>query len=117
MTHTPGPWAITKGAYGALNVGPASLAHPGKDATYYALERGRDLLAQRAADAALIAAAPDLLRIVFDLIAVLERDTSTGECRFCGRDNEGFSCSPCAEDCLYEEARAAIAKATAGKEP
>ena len=60
-THTPGPWAITAAPYGALRVGPALLEHPGREAVEYAQTRGRDLLAQRAADAALIAAAPDLL--------------------------------------------------------
>ena len=59
--HTPGPWATSKGAYGALHVGPATLSHPGREAAQYAAERGQDLLAQRAADAALIAAAPDML--------------------------------------------------------
>jgi hypothetical protein len=59
--HTPSPWATRKGAYGALHVGPATLAHPGKEAAQYAAERGQDLLAQLAADAALIAAAPDML--------------------------------------------------------
>lgn len=59
--HTPGPWAITVAPYGALRVGPALLEHPGREAVEYAQARGRDLLAQRAADAVLIAAAPDLL--------------------------------------------------------
>ena len=59
--HTPSPWATRKGTYGALHVGPATLAHPGKEAAQYAAERGQDLLAQLAADAALIAAAPDML--------------------------------------------------------
>lgn len=59
--HTPGPWAIIAAPYGALRVGPALLEHPGREAVEYAQTRGRDLLAQRAADAALIAAAPDLL--------------------------------------------------------
>ena len=62
-THTPSPWAITKGAYGALHVGPAKLDHPGREAAQYAAERGHDLLSQRMADAALIAAAPDLLNM------------------------------------------------------
>ena len=61
--HTPGPWVTWKGAYGALHVGPAKLDHPGREAAQYAAERGRDLLAQREADAALIAAAPDLLNM------------------------------------------------------
>ena len=59
--HTPGPWATSKGAYGALHVGPAKLDHPGREAAQYAADRGRDLLAQRMADARLIAAAPDML--------------------------------------------------------
>ena len=59
--HTPSPWATSKGAYGALHVGPAKLDHPGREVVQYAADRGRDLLAQRAANAALIAAAPDLL--------------------------------------------------------
>lgn len=61
--HTPSPWVTSKGAYGALHVGPATLAHPGRDRALYSTQRGRDLLAQRAADAALIAAAPDLLNM------------------------------------------------------
>ena len=61
--HTPGPWATSKGAYGALHVGPAKLDHPGRDRMAYTTQHGRDLLAQRAADAALIAAAPDLLNM------------------------------------------------------
>lgn len=59
--HTPGPWAVTSAPYGALRAGPALIEHPGREAVEYASARGRDLLAQRAADAALIAAAPDLL--------------------------------------------------------
>lgn len=59
--HTPGPWAITSAPYGALRVGPALVEHPGREAVEYANARDRDLLAQRAADAALIAAAPDML--------------------------------------------------------
>lgn len=61
--HSKAPWIITQGAYGALHVGPATLAHPGREAAQYAADRGRDRLAQRAADAALIAAAPDLLTL------------------------------------------------------
>ena len=59
--HTPGPWAMSNAPYGALRVGPALLEHPGREAVEYAQARGHDLLARRAADAALIAAAPDLL--------------------------------------------------------
>lgn len=72
-THTPGPWAITAALYGALRVGPTLLEHPGREAVEYAQARDRDLLAQRAADAALIAAAPDMLQALRDIAA-----TSTG---------------------------------------
>ena len=72
--HTPGPWATSKGAYGVLHVGPAKLDHPGREAAQYAAERGRDLLAQRAADAALIAAAPDMLAALQDIMAESSRD-------------------------------------------
>ena len=61
-SFTPPPWAITKGAYGALLVGPARLDHPGKARIEYALDHGgHDLLAQRDADARLIHAAHDML--------------------------------------------------------
>jgi len=69
IQHTPGPWATSKGAYGALHVGPAKLDHPGRDRMAYTTQHGRDLLAQRAADAALIAAAPDLLAALQDIMA------------------------------------------------
>jgi len=72
--HTPSPWATSKGAYGALHVGPATLSHPGREAAQYAAERGRDLLAQREADAALIAAAPDMLAALQDIMAESSRD-------------------------------------------
>jgi len=99
MPHTPGPWAVTKGAYGALHVGPASLAHPGKDATHYALERGRDLLAQRTADAALIAAAPAMLEALENII--LSSDA-----------NDSASLANALADAL-----AIVARAKAGREP
>ena len=73
-THTPSPWATSKGAYGVLHVGPAKLDHPGREAAQYAAERGRDLLAQREADAALIAAAPDMLAALQDIMAESTRD-------------------------------------------
>ena len=73
--HTPGPWAISKGAYGALYVGPATLVHPGREAAQYAADRGRDLLAQREANAALIAAAPDMLAALQDIADFWEEPT------------------------------------------
>ncbi|MFN7341262.1 MAG: hypothetical protein ACK5VI_09320 [Opitutia bacterium] len=77
VSPTPGPWPITKGAYGALHVGPAVLAHPGKARIEYAADRGHDLLAQRDADARLIHAAHDMRAILQDLTTVwdaYERD-------------------------------------------
>lgn len=71
--HTPGPWAITKGAYGALWAGPAMLPHPGRDMEFCAQARGASYLAERDADARLIAAAPDLLAALRDLFAGMEQ--------------------------------------------
>lgn len=67
---TPGPWPITKGAYGALHVGPARLDHPGRARVEYAADRGHDLLAQRDADARLIHAVHDMLAACKDALAV-----------------------------------------------
>jgi len=100
--HTPGPWATSKGAYGALHVGPAKLDHPGREAAQYAAERGRDLLAQRAADAALIAAAPKLLAALHALVWQIERDDGI----------EWEDDSPAAE--MVRQARIAIAEARGG---
>ena len=77
-SFTPPPWDITKGQYGALHVGPAVLAHPGKARIEYAQDHGgHDLLAQRDADAKLIHAAHDMRAILRDLTTVwdaYERD-------------------------------------------
>lgn len=58
MKHTPGPWRRRPGPYGGLWAGPALLPHPGHETV--ALYRP-EALAEREADAALIAAAPDML--------------------------------------------------------
>jgi hypothetical protein len=99
--HTPSPWVTSKGAYGALHVGPATLAHPGRDRMAYTTQHGRDLLAQRAADAALIAAAPDLLDLCERLLgfAITYGDISAIAAR------EG----------LFVSARETIAKAKGGE--
>lgn len=76
--HTPGPWVIKQGSYGALWAGPAKLDHPGREAAQYAAERGHDRLAQRWADAALIAAAPDMLAALQAIAATsTEEDAET----------------------------------------
>ena len=70
-THTPGPWLITKGAFGDLLVGPAILQHPEQEMVEYAEARGLDLVARRKADAALIRAALGMqegLREILDWI-------------------------------------------------
>lgn len=67
--HTPSPWTIRAGGYGALFVGPATLPHPGKEMEALAQRRGDSYLARRAADAALIAAAPDMLKAGEALLA------------------------------------------------
>ena len=74
--HTPGPWVVTSAPYGALRVGPALLEHPGREALAYTSARGRDLMAQRAADAALIAAALDMLQALRDIAAATTGDDS-----------------------------------------
>jgi len=98
--HTPGPWVTSKGAYGALHVGPAKLDHPGQDLVAYAAEHGRDLLAQRTADAALIAAAPDLLALCERLLGFAYHYGST----------EAISSA----EGLFVSARETIAKAKGG---
>jgi hypothetical protein len=78
-SFTPAPWAITKGAYGALHVGPARLDHPGKARIEYALDNGgHDLLAQRDADARLIHAAHDMLALMRDLTTVWDAYDADG---------------------------------------
>ena len=100
--HTPEPWEISTGAYGALHVGPARLDHPGRARVEYALERGHNLLAQRAADAVLIKAAPKLLAALQALVWQLERDDGI----------EWEEDSPAAE--MVRQARIAIAEARGG---
>lgn len=78
-SHTPGPWAISRGAYGAWHVGPATLTHPGKEAMAYAtLGGGVNPIEQRVADLALIAAAPDMLAALQAIAATsTEEDAET----------------------------------------
>lgn len=62
--HSKTPWSRGTAPYGGVRVGPAILPHPGRDSRYLA-----ELIAQREADAALIAAAPDLLAALKALVA------------------------------------------------
>ena len=91
--HTPGPWTVAKAGYGALWAGPAQIPHPGRDAI-----RLDEKLAQREADARLIAAAPDLLAALQDLLAQAQ------DCR--DSTFRAFAAPAMAD------ARAAIARAT-----
>jgi hypothetical protein len=68
--HTPGPWDVRPGLYGAVWAGPAQLPHPGKES----LARRPELLAQRDADAALVAAAPAMLAALRQLSGMLLPD-------------------------------------------
>lgn len=97
---TPGPWAISKGAYGALHVGPAVLAHPGKARVEYAQDHGgHDLLAQRDADARLIHAAHDMRAILSDLTTVWDAYDADG---------------PVPLDQIIQRARAILARVEGG---
>ena len=71
-THTPGPWHITKGAFGDLHVGPAILQHPEQERVEYAEARGLDLVARRLADANLVATAPNMLAALKYVLACIE---------------------------------------------
>jgi hypothetical protein len=91
MTHTPGPWRIEErngmaaNQYGRFNVSASHYSRPG-------VIDGRDCVVEvrDEANARLIAAAPDLLEALKNLVAFLD-----------DQDNFKFT----------EEARAAIAKA------
>jgi hypothetical protein len=99
-SFTPPPWDITKGAYGALRVGPARLDHPGKARIEYALDHGcHDLLAQRDADARLIHAAHDMLAALKRIKIVMDGIVHPG----CRHPDDALS-----------EVEAAIAKAEGG---
>lgn len=71
--HTPGPWTASRGAYGAIWVGPAQLPHPGKDSLYL-----DDRLSQREADARIIQAAPAALDVLTDLVAAWDNFNENG---------------------------------------
>jgi hypothetical protein len=94
--HTPAPWKISTGPYGAVWAGPAQMPHPGRDS-----QRLEERLATRAADAALISAAPDMLAALKALSAAFD---------MCEHDQDRAH----AEACAMADARAAIAKAAGG---
>lgn len=119
--HTPGPWravirANQKGIRGvAVDMPPQGCWKP----------LGDILTETDAANARLIAAAPELLESLKDLLGDAPLiDAHTCECRFCGRDYSGeeapLDLNECAEGtvddgaCPGMVARAAIAKATGG---
>lgn len=87
MKHTPGPWQRRPSPYGGLWVGPALLPHPGRETV--ALYRP-EALAEREADAALIAAAPDMLAALRGLHAALSA-SAAGRARWNRKTAEGLA--------------------------
>ena len=104
MKHTPGPWRWSQNPYGGARVetqsvgiadvlSRAGVPHPVQESC--------------AANARLIAAAPELLEA---LERVERRARESGECPLCRQPPE----VGCAPECPLTAARAAIAKATGG---
>lgn len=97
--HTPGPWEVRKpilrGKYrGDFSIGPKSHEGYNQDPVFCHLSKGRDDI--QAANAALIAAAPELLEAARDAHAVLTMaDRSTDwwneRVRVLGRLQEAFA--------------------------
>jgi hypothetical protein len=115
--HTPGPWGVAEAAPDDKMMRVGSNLDPNTEIT----KNGGMRIAQvigpdRIANARLIAAAPDLLAALKDLLGDNRLhgnlNDETGHCVTCGRDNSGHETEPCSDDCPAEIARAAIAKAT-----
>jgi len=127
MTHTPGPWVVLlDNAGGGRNIGIEykgrfiGIAHTGAVRAPNVLH-GREPIEEdeAKANAVLIAAAPDLLDALKGLISSdVPCDLNAGgECIHCGRDNTGFECQPCDDECPGQIARVTITKATATHPP
>jgi len=102
MQHTLGPWLYqpTAGNHAFL---------------VYDEKTGRDLTLVRdfnEANARLIAAAPDLLAALKDLLGDAPRNDERGLCVHCGRDNKGHEKERCDDECPGQIALDAISKAT-----
>lgn len=46
----------------------------------------------------------EMITAIRDLLACVTRDTPTGECRYCGRDNGGYQHFACVEECPHQTA-------------
>jgi hypothetical protein len=112
-SFTPGPWFLH--ADSDLS-GEVYFKHSnGKE--YEIARAATGYSDDKLANARLIAAAPDLLEALKDLVGSKDMNENA-QCFFCGRDYRGelpsdFICG--ADDCAGTIARAAIAKATEGK--
>jgi len=95
-SHTPGPWGLMEHRDGYY-----ALTPPDGRCSYFGKLPCQD--AEDHANAALISAAPDLLRVVQDLMSdIIDLSTLSGD--------DVSSCHY-----LYDAARAAITKATKGQ--
>ena len=123
MTHTPGPWKLGTSCDGFLTVtdGSKTICTVG----------AADLFPQIEIDAALIAAAPQLLAALKSLVLSTDGIVSGPEsdlCACCGKDyiDEQIRRAEAGEDCIYEctdpdcprvQAMQAIAQATGEQVP
>ena len=116
-THTPGPWKVysyvtSVGAYNkGLDVGCDGRALATVIGAFEEPEPGPEA----ESNARLIAAAPELLTLVRDLVedaGILAIDG--GECPTCGRDNseDGKRCT--SDDCMGVQARALLSRIDGG---
>jgi hypothetical protein len=119
--HTPGHWALDDKTgsitWGNVDYG-AALGAGGFVVASHSISRipnhqSERLTEEHKANARLIAAAPDMLAALEDLLGTI-RHHKNGHCVHCGRDNSGYLEDPCSDDCPGEKARAAIAKAKGG---
>jgi hypothetical protein len=105
--HTPAPWKVRH----THQCGRYEVRGPGD--TFTGQPHGAWICGDaNETNAHLIAAAPELLAALIDLLGDTPRNNADGECTHCGRDNSDHRNEPCSDDCPGEIARAAIAKAT-----
>lgn len=110
--HTPGPWSVVlKGIGRSVRV---SISASIKERTVYVAETigGLD---EEESNARLIAAAPELLEALKNMVVGVTYKLGDGgeNCRFCdaNMDDEGTGLDMHDDDCVVHVARAAIAKA------
>lgn len=104
---TPGPWKTRPSS--TFN---ADIVEPVKDLGMICIISARENQEDEKANAALIAAVPELLEALGDLLGT--SDISGNTCRWCGRKyGKGHIPIRCeSDDCPGYKARAAIKKAT-----